>query len=82
MRQREGDAERLRTLGAQVRSLRSRRGLTQEDLAEAAGVHRTYVGAVERGERNPSFLNLHVLADALEVSVAELVSGLSEECRR
>ena len=60
-------------LGAAVRELRSRRRLTQERLAWAAGVHRNYVGAIERGEINPTFLSLMRLTGGLEISLAELM---------
>lgn len=65
-------AERRRALGRLVRNLRSQRGLSQEALAEVAQLHRTYVGAVERGERNPSLDVLYALADGLGVHVREL----------
>jgi transcriptional regulator with XRE-family HTH domain len=64
--------------GERVRALRSRTGLTQEELGAAAGLHRTYVGGVERGERNVSLVNILRLAAALRVDPAELVSGLPD----
>lgn len=51
------------------------RGMTQEGLAETADLHRTYVGSVERGERNVSIDNIYALADALGVSARELLPG-------
>jgi len=59
-----------RQFGDRVRELRGERGLSQEQLAHAAGVHRTYAGAVERGEQNISLTNLHEFAEALGVPVA------------
>lgn len=61
-----------RQFGERVRELRGERGLSQEQLAHASGVHRTYAGAVERGEQNISLTNMHQLADALGVRVADL----------
>lgn len=63
--------------GHRVRTLRKRQGLSQEDLAEKSGLHRTYIGGIERGERNPALLNLLKLAAALEVEVGELLNGLA-----
>lgn len=60
--------ERLHRLGEAVRSARTGAELSQEQLAELAGVHRTYVGAVERGERNISVGSMYALADALGIS--------------
>jgi transcriptional regulator with XRE-family HTH domain len=62
----------LRAFGARVRELRTKRGLSQEQLAERASLHRTYIGGVERGERNVGLRNVHALAAALEVAVADL----------
>lgn len=58
--------------GARIRDLRRARGLTQERLAERAGRDRSYVGGVERGERNPTLDVIHSLAEGLDVEMAEL----------
>ena len=55
----------LREFGARVRSVREGRGWTQEQLAGEAGLDRTYIGGVERGERNLALLNVNKLAVAL-----------------
>lgn len=59
--------------GRKLRSLREERGLSQEELAFRAGLHRTYVSSAERGERNVSLVNLDKLASALEVELSHLV---------
>jgi transcriptional regulator with XRE-family HTH domain len=51
--------------------------LSQEDLGDAAGLHRTYVGHLERGEVNPSLLNILKVSAALGIDASELVSGLA-----
>ena len=56
-----------------VRSVRQNLGLSQEDLAHRAGLDRTYVGSVERGERNVSLDNIHRLAKALGVDAREFL---------
>ena len=58
--------------GDRIRSLRQLRKLSQEELAFRAGIHRTYLGGVERGERNPALKNINSLAEALNVTLAEL----------
>ena len=64
------------TFGMRVREKRLTRGWSLEKLAEASGLHWTYVGSVERGERNVSLLNICRLAMALETDPAVLVEGL------
>ena len=59
-----------------MRDRRLRLGLSQELLAQRSGLHRTYIGSLERGERNVALLNIVRLADALETDPAELVGGL------
>jgi len=58
----------LSIIGANVRRYRTARGLSQESLAENSGLHRTYVGAVERGERNISARNIEKIAKELGVA--------------
>jgi len=58
--------------GERVRELRQTIGLSQEELAFKIGVHRTYLGGIERGERNPSLKNIDLIANALGISLAEL----------
>lgn len=60
--------DRRRRFGEQIRAHRQSVGLSQEGLADRAGLHRTYVGSVERGERNVSLDNILAIADALEIS--------------
>jgi transcriptional regulator with XRE-family HTH domain len=65
--------DELRAFGLALRTFRQRAGLSQEALADIAGLHRTYIGSVERGERNVSLLNIHVLAGALKATASELI---------
>lgn len=66
------DADFLRSLGDRLRDRRAARGLTQAQLAEQCDLHRTFIGSVERGERNLSLLNLRLIARVLRVPLAEL----------
>ena len=60
-------------LGRAVRELRTAAGVSQDALAERCGLHRTYVGGIERGERNVSFGNLVKLCGALDVTPSQLL---------
>jgi len=73
------DRERLRAFGGHIRTLREQRGLTQEQLAEAANVHRAEVGFVERSERSEREVGITLvwrLADGLGLSLSEVSAGL------
>ena len=58
--------------GERLRLMRQEKNLSQEELAYRAGLHRTYVSSVERGERNVSLVNIHKLAAALDIDVSKL----------
>lgn len=62
------------TFGLVVRELRQANAITQEALAEKAGLHRTYISLLERGLRNPSLTVIQQLASALEISITQLIS--------
>lgn len=68
----EGDLQK--TLGRNLRSVRQDRRLSQEALADLLNVHRTYIGGVERGERNLSLQSVERIADALEVEPLSLLA--------
>ena len=65
----------LQTFSQNVRALRLAAGLSQEQLAELAGLHRTYIGSIERGERNVSLQNVERIAAALRVAPAILLTA-------
>ena len=68
-------SEVLVRFGKRLREIRERVGVSQEKLADLAGLHRTYVSSVERGKRNISLVNIEKLAQALDVSLGELMPG-------
>ena len=63
----------LSALGSAIRQVREDRSLSQERLAELAGLHRTYISSVEQGRRNVSIENIHKITNALGVSMTEIV---------
>ncbi len=71
------NADLLRAVGDRVRSLRRKRGWTQEDLAAKAEIDRTFVADVERGKRNLTLVYIGVLATAFDLTLAQFFSGVS-----
>lgn len=69
----------LRSFGKRVRELRLASGLSQEELAELAGLHRTYIGGIERGERNIGIANIFRLAQALKVPPGAFFDDLGSD---
>jgi len=72
--QRRPSAALKRVLAQNIVRLRRSKGFSQEELADVCGLHRTYVGSVERGERNVTLSTLEVFAGALGVSVIDLLT--------
>ena len=66
-------SELIVKLGEKIRETRKERGLTQEELAFKANLHRTYIGMIERAEKNLTITNLDKIAKALEVSTSYLL---------
>ena len=69
----EATAEILIKFGNKVRELRKSKKLSQEELAHKANVHRTYIGMIERAEKNITLINIEKIAIALEVKISELI---------
>ena len=67
----------LLKFGRRVKELRLERNLTQQQLADISGLHKNYIGMVERGERNPSLVNIDILARSLKVDITALFSWIS-----
>jgi transcriptional regulator with XRE-family HTH domain len=69
----EGDLQVI--LGQNLRRLREARGVSQEDFAESLGLHRTYIGGVERGERNLTLRSVERIADQLGMPAVDLLAS-------
>ena len=68
----------LLSLGEIIREKRKTLGYSQEGFADLVGLHRTYIGSVERGEKNISFINLRKIAEKLNISLSELLTTLPD----
>jgi transcriptional regulator with XRE-family HTH domain len=71
----------LRALGQRIRQLRTEKGYSQEGFADKCGVHRTFMGTIERGESNLSFQNIVKVATTLGVPLSGLFSGLESDAK-
>lgn len=63
----------LERFGEHLKELRKKENLTQQEFASKSGLHRNYIGMIERGERNPSLKNLELIAMTLNISLSELM---------
>lgn len=64
---------RLLSLGAKIREIRKEKGLSQEALADLAGLDRSYMGHIERGEKNVTLTKIYQVSDALDISPKDLL---------
>lgn len=76
MPKKKQEDSRCITLGQNIRKLREKKSFTQEELSEKTDIHVSYVGQIERGLRYPSLKILFKIADALEVQIPELFTGI------
>jgi ribosome-binding protein aMBF1 (putative translation factor) len=67
-----------KALGFRIRELRSKQGYSQESFADKCGLHRTFMGTIERGESNLSFSNVVKVSQGLGITLSQLVSGIDE----
>lgn len=66
------DQEYIKMFALKVKKMREQQGLSQEKLAAKAGLHRTYIGMIERSERNPSLVCIYKIAEGLNINIKEL----------
>ncbi|MEE8059967.1 MAG: helix-turn-helix transcriptional regulator [Pseudomonadales bacterium] len=70
------ESDRLAWLGSNIKILRKKQGISQENLAHMSGVDRSHMGFIERGKQNPTILTLFQIADALGVLPGSLLKGV------
>lgn len=73
--------ELISNLASNIRYLRKVKGISQEELADLCEIHRTYIGSVERCERNVTLSTLELLANALGVSVTQLLTPMADDTK-
>ena len=72
-------SEITKNIGNRIRNYRTQLGYSQERLAEISGCHLTYIGQVERGEKNPTLESVEKIASALEISLSKLFENLGSD---
>ncbi len=72
-------SEITKTVGQRIRNYRNQRGLSQEKLAEISGCHPTYIGQIERGEKNATIESIEKISSALGISLATLFEKIGDE---
>ncbi|WP_342428613.1 helix-turn-helix transcriptional regulator [Paenibacillus sp. FSL L8-0158] len=75
------DKEVLKLVGARIRALRKEKGLSQESLGEKGGFHFSYIGQIERGEKNVALINIAKIANALDVNLIQLFAYVNEDIK-
>lgn len=65
----------LNSLGLRIKELRKKKGISQEQLGEISGLHRTYIGMIERGEKNITVFNIWLISKALETDLKTIFDG-------
>ena len=73
-----GMSDIAKTIGQRIRNYRTQKGLSQEKLAELAGCHPTYIGQLERGEKNATLESVEKIASAMDISLSELFDKLGK----
>lgn len=73
------DEQLVKQLGQIIRALRQTKNLSQEEFAAQCGLHRTYIGTIERGEKTMMIVTAAKIAQALNLSLAQLFQGLEED---
>ena len=68
----DSNSDILKKFGEKVREIRKVKGISQEELADRAGLHRTYIGMIERAEKNITLINIEKLAIALEIQIKDI----------
>lgn len=68
-----------KTIGQRIRNYRTQKGLSQDKLAELAGVHPTYIGQLERGEKNATLESIERITSALKISLSDLFEKIDEQ---
>ncbi|WP_107820677.1 MULTISPECIES: helix-turn-helix transcriptional regulator [Bacteroidota] len=72
----DSNSDILKRFGDRIRDYRKKNNMSQEELAEKARLHRTYIGMIERAEKNITLINIEKVANALEINLSEIFNDL------